>query len=459
MIKSVIQFFKKNLLNNKFLIFLIVTHLLYFIYRIISNNYLIIPDAEEYFTLAKNIFNHSEFYCDELTININPELFTKRPPLYSLFIILSSFLLKSKISILFFQGVLSITSISIVKRIFESHYGKPNRLFLYVLIFSSVSQFIYTNMIMSEIFIQFLIVITIYFVNRLLKTKELKYLLFYQILIILLLLTKPIFYLFIIPNILITYLICRHTNYRSGVLTSLVPILVVMLYCQWNYDRTGSYNYSSIQHINLRDYNLKYFQTYKYGAKYSDSINKSIINNARSIKKYPSKLKYIQSTSLNYIKQDAKSYLFFHLAGIPKFFIDPGRFDLFIYFNLDSNKRSEVGFLKHLNEGGIKGAFGFLKTQPLMIIVLFNLILIINLVKFLGFLWFLIKLLKRAPFIFWIILIFVGYISGITGPLGAARFMIPILPLYLFLALYGIGDLLNTLKIYWAKISLISPSS
>lgn len=448
-----------NVHEYKFIFLLIIVHLVFFLYSILSNNYLLMSDAKEYYYLAENILHHSTSYCGDLNSTIYPDLFTRRPPLYSLFIILTSFFLKSKISILFFQAVLSIVSISIIKRIFEDYMGKPNSFFLYILVLSSVSQFIYANMIMSEIFIQFLIVMTILTFNKLLKQKNIKFLFYYQVLIILLLLTKPVFYLFVIPNIFLTYVICRRIRLKFGVLSSIIPIIIVLLYYQWNYERTGAYDFSSIQHFNLRDYNLRYFQTYKYGPAYAEKINDSIKNVTQRIQNYPDKIDFINSTTLNYLKKDATSYLVFHLFGSLKFFIDPGRYDLFRYLNLDSNKISEVGFLRHLNEGGIKGALEFLKSQPLIIIVLFNLILIINFFKLIGFLWFLIKHLKKSPLIYWIMLVFIVYIAGISGPVGAARFVISILPLYLFLSLYGLTDLFNITKNYWMRTSLTSPSS
>ncbi len=312
---------------------------------------------------------------------------------------------------------------------------------------------------MSEIFVQFLITLTIYSIHLLLKHNKLKHLLYYQILIILLLLTKPVFYLFVIPNILLTYLICRRIKSKLGIFYSIIPILTVLLYCQWNYERTSSYSFSSIQHTNLRDYNLRYFHTNKYGAEYAENIKDSIINKAKGINGYNNKIKFINSTSLNYLKKDAASYTLFHLIGSLKMLVDPGRFDLSIYFNFDPNKINNVGLLKHYNEGGTRGALKFLKSQPLLIIVLFNFILLINLFKFLGFLWFLIKHLKKASLIIWVMLIFIGYIVGLTGPIGASRFLIPILPLYLFLSLYGLSNLLVTIKNYWTKTSFTSPSS
>ncbi|WP_299520932.1 hypothetical protein [Winogradskyella sp.] len=152
------------------------------------------------------------------------------------------------------------------------------------------------------------------------------------------------------------------------------------------------------------------------------------------------------STAINHIKKDLLSYLVFHAKGAVRIFIDPGRFDMVNFFKLNSDVKNEVGLLKQINEGGLKSAIDYLKTQPLLIIICFNLVLLFNLIKFLGFLWFLIRKLKQSKLIIWIIFGFILYIAGLTGPLGASRFIIPVLPLYLFISLYGISDFISTTK-------------
>ncbi len=447
--------------SRPFVFMLVLVHLVFLVYTITgSHDHFEIPDALEYYTLAENVFYDFQFYSSDLgAASLDPEAFTKRPPLYSIFILLSSLLLNSKVTIFLAQAVLSILGFYLIKTIFDEHFGAPRRLIVIVFILSSLSQFIYTNMVMSEVFLQFLIVLTVYCSYRLLKYGRIKFLLLYQFCVVLLFLTKPVFYLFVIPNVIITILMLRKTRIKFGVYTSLIPILFVFLYCNWNYQRTGSYNFSSIQHINLKDYNLRYFQTYKYGSEYALMVEDTIRQAADRAETYPERIDIIGSMSMERLKKDALDYSKFHLVGIPKFFLDPGRFDMFTFFNFDPSKISEVGFLRHLSEGGVEGAIEFLKTQPPMIIVLFHGILFVNLFKFMGFIWFLVTLLRKSPFHFWIIAFFVLYVAVITGPIGAARFVVPILPLYLFMGIYGLGDLMKKIRNYWARTSLAFPSS
>ncbi len=431
---------------DKFLIALTSVQLFFLIYRIIQNNYLVLIDSVEYFNLAKNILNNFEFHIGGPNSTIEPESYTKRPPLYAVFITIFSGFLNSKALVICIQSLLSISSILIIKSIFKAYFGNINNVLLFLFTFSFLNQFIYSNFIMSEIFLQFLIVISMYVLNKLLNKKSLKYLLYYQILVILLFLTKPVFYLYVIPNILLTYLLCKRINLKFGTIYASIPLLVVFLYCQWNYNRTGSYNFSSIQQINLVNYNLKYFHTNKYGTTYANNINTRIREEAQEINNYSKRLDYMTSTAINHIKKDLLSYLVFHAKGAVRIFIDPGRFDMVNFFKLNSDVKNEVGLLKQINEGGLKSAIDYLKTQPLLIIICFNLVLLFNLIKFLGFLWFLIRKLKQSKLIIWIIFGFILYIAGLTGPLGASRFIIPVLPLYLFISLYGISDFISTTK-------------
>ncbi len=438
--------FKDIFKVDKFLIVLVCVQLVFFIYKIIQNDYLTLIDSEEYYILAENILNRFNFYIGDLTAPIQPELYTKRPPLYAIFIIISSGFLSSKALILGLQGLLSIFNILTVKFIFEKHFGKTNTVLLFLFTFSFLNQFIYSNFIMSEIFLQFLIVLSFYTLYKLFEKRSLKILISFQILIILLFLTKPIFYLFVIPNILLTYLLSKRTKIKFGTSTALIPILAIFLYCHWNYQRTGSYNFSSIQQINLVDYNLKYFHMNAYGSTYANDTNRSIKEKAAAEENYPKRLKTMNSMAINYLKQDFISYAIFHAKGIVRIFIDPGRFDMVQFFGFTSDIKNETGLLQAINESGLKGAFHYLKTQPLLIIICFNLVLIFNLLKFLGFIWFLIKKLKETSLIYWIMIGFICYIAGLTGPLGASRFLVPIVPLYLFISLYGLSDLLVKLK-------------
>ncbi|WP_299897818.1 glycosyltransferase family 39 protein [uncultured Aquimarina sp.] len=425
--------------NKSFILGLIGIHLLFFIIKIWIGDYFII-DSFEYYKLSENILYEFEFYCGDLNSNIDLRNYNRRPPLYSIFILISSLFLKFNIGILLFQNVLSVISLILIRKIFEEHSFKINTALYFLFIGTSLNQFIYSNLIMSEIFFQFMIIILFYSLHRLIQNPSWKKLIIFQLFIALGFLIKPVFYLFIIPNIVLTYLIYKKTKIRWGFLSSIIPISIFVLYSFWNYTRTGSTDFSSMQNFNLLEWNVKYFHQNKYGAQKAIAINDSILSKSKEIKSYPERQNYIKNTSIGYIKEDLLGYGLFHLKGCFRIFIDPGRFDIANFFKIES-ENSELGILHHLNNSGLKGAFNFLKSQNIFLFISFFIILFFNLIKAVGFIWFWIKNYKKANLTILIILSVVLYIVILTGPLGASRFFVPILPAYLLFAVLGCNDI------------------
>ncbi|WP_233557613.1 hypothetical protein, partial [Aquimarina sp. AD1] len=95
---------------SPFTIGLIGFHLLFLIIKIFIGDFFLM-DSYEYYELAKNILTDFEFYSRDLNDAIDYRHYTKRPPLYSIFIIISSLFLKTKIGILLCQNLISICSI------------------------------------------------------------------------------------------------------------------------------------------------------------------------------------------------------------------------------------------------------------------------------------------------------------------------------------------------------------
>jgi len=393
-------------------------------------------DSYEYVNLAENIKTSFEFYSGDLNSNIYLENYTKRPPFYSIFILVFSFLLKSKISVLIVQNILSITSILLCLKIFEQYY-KPlnNPKLLYVFLLTSVSQFIYSNYLMSEILFQFLIVLLCYSFHNIVTKKKRSYLFYFQVIVVLLFLTKPVFYLFIIPNIILGLWFTKHI--KHAYLFTFIPVIVCALYMNWNYQRTGVSDFSSIQNINLKNYNLYYFNIDKYGEDYAAKVNLEITELTAKKSTYVEQQNEMKNLTIAYLKKDFFSYFVSHIKGSIRMFIDPGRFDLYNYFELENN--NGVGFLYHLNNNGIKGAFTYFKSQPLIILILVPIILLFNLLKIIGFIAFWFKNYKSISPAFWFMLLLIIYIVSLTGLIGAARFVVPILPLYLLFSIIGLS--------------------
>ncbi|GAA4115871.1 hypothetical protein GCM10022393_16240 [Aquimarina addita] len=225
----------------------------------------------------------------------------------------------------------------------------------------------------------------------------------------------------------------------------MLPIVVFVLYCSWNYNRTGSSDFSSIQNINLLEWNLKYFHQQKFGFSKAKQINTTILQEASLIPEYAKRQKFIKTATIGYLKEDLLGYGIFHLKGCVRIFVDPGRFDLVNFFNFPS-KKNEFGLLYHLNENGIKGALKFLGDQPKALLITLFLILLFNLLKVVSFIWFWIINYKKTNLILLFILFIILYIIFLTGPLGASRFFVPVLPAYLLFSSIGFVDLIKRLR-------------
>ncbi|MEO0294049.1 MAG: hypothetical protein ABIN61_07515 [candidate division WOR-3 bacterium] len=242
-------------------------------------------------------------------------------------------------------------------------------------------------------------------------------------------LTKPVLYLFVIPNFFFSlYLTLKKKNIKI-ILTSLLSIAFVIGYCGWNYQRTGYFHYSSIQNSNLLNYNLYYFLINKKGEDFANKTIEEIDKKVENMS-YREKNKYIKEIAIKILlKEHLPSYSIFHLKGIFCFFLDPGRFDLQSFFGF--KKARGKGLFYQYSKFGLRGVFSYLKEQSIFLILLLIPILFFNLLKFLSlFFFFFNKKIDLEIKIFFLLLI--GYLSFLSAPLGASRYALPILPILIF---------------------------
>ena len=118
------------------------------------------------------------------------------------------------------------------------------------------------------------------------------------------------------------------------------------------------------------------------------------------------------------------------------FFLDPGRFDIAQFLNL--RNAAEQGLLAQARAGTLPAA---VMRLPLALLGLLGVVLIANVMRLLlairGF-----TLLGRGSSVLrrgrWVALGIILYVSLMTGPLGAARFLVPVWPLLMSFALFGL---------------------
>lgn len=414
--------------SNYFLLSLILIHFVFFSIQIINKN-LYLVDSYEYLNEAKNISSSGVFYCGNLDQPINNDLYTKRPPVYPLFIATLKLVSNSDILIIFVQSIISILSILLIRRSFLliGYNKKYDPLFLLLLIFS-LAQMIYANMLMSETIFQYTLVLGFYFLVKYFKKDSIKYLLYFNICIAFSAFIKPVMHLFVYPNLILMLFLSSRNKSVKPILIGIIPILLVQSYSFWNYKRTDYFQFSSIQTTNLFQYNAYYFNMQRIGLVKTNIYFDDQVRKMDSIKNYPEKQRFLEKSSKQVIKENLIGYGWFHLKGMLRFFIDPGRFDIYNFFGLEENRSS--GFFERLNTDGLKGIINYLFQQNLFLIVVLFLIALVNLIKVAGLILFLTS--KQIDIKFRLAIFFiVGYISFATGPLGASRFMMPLIPLFI----------------------------
>jgi 4-amino-4-deoxy-L-arabinose transferase-like glycosyltransferase len=414
--------------NRFFLISVIFLHLSFFLWQFFHGNYFL-KDSFEYLQATANLKSDFLLYCGDLTKPLNYELFTKRPPVYPLFLAACQLVSTSLIFVLILQNLFSIAGIYLVRQMLLKYgYSAKYDLLFIILLLVTPSQFIYANLIMSETLLQFLIILMVWFFVKYLNERRHIYGLFYTAILSLCVLTKPVFVYFVFVNVLCFLWISIKRATAKPLLISLIPLILLLTYQYRNYRQTGVFEASSIVTINLLDYNAYFFLVKTHGQQAADSaiLNIDSLSKVRGTYKEEIAFKKQQATAI--IMKQPVSYALFHTEGIAGFFLDPGRFDLVNFFNLKSEKIN--GLLYQINKVGLKGALAFLVKHTFVLLLFLTLIFLFNTFKFLCFVFFIIRL-NSNKYLKGFVLFLILYVAFLTGPLGASRFMMPLLPLYI----------------------------
>lgn len=401
-------------------------HVVFFVLQCILNHPFT-SDSHQYLAIADNLWNHGTFYGWDLNEPIDMQGYSQRPPGYPFFLLPFRMLTSSIFPILVLQILVSTATFWGLFKIWQELDLKVHPLWgvIPALIFFP-AQLIYANMVMSEILFQAFVFWAFYFMIRFFREPLPKYLLFYNLLLCAGLLTKPVLYLFWIPNLVILgWLAYKHKKFQL-ILLGILPIIAITAWCGLNYARTGYYHFSSITSINLLNYNASRTLLAVYGEEKEDSIIVGIMEHSKTIADFKERETYMKGEATRLIMEHKGAYAKQHLKGMVNFFVDPGRFDLYTFFGLQ--EEGFQGLLYYFSKDGYPGIFQFFKEQPaapalsLILIMVWNLVLLLALLNFLF--------LRKVPWEIRVLaLLLIGYICAATGPLGASRFKIPIYPL------------------------------
>jgi hypothetical protein len=419
-------------IDSRILIFwtvILSVHIVYFTIAIFSNN-IYMADSYEYLQQAYNIKNFSSLYCLDFSQPINMLFYTKRPPLYGMFILIAKLFINSNYSVLFFQNILSVINVLGILKILKIYPFSFDlqKFFIFILILLPV-QFIYNNMIMSEILLQTLLFWSFYYFLMYLEKDKLNYVFVYNIFLALAVLTKPVLLYFWIPNLLLSIYLVYKKRKAIIILAGLIIPVVIFSFSLYNYHTTGCFHYSSIKQMNLVGYNIAFLYVKVYGEE--EGIKKIVdtrkhldsINNFSKLIKEEDKIGYEMIMSHIY------DYTKYHIGGMVNFFLDPGRFDFNNFFGV--KEKNNTGLLYTFTKDGYWGVLKFILKQPAYIITYLIIMFVVNIVMVVSLTNFLfVKCVKTELKVFMFLLVF--YLCFFAGPLGTMRYKVHIIPLLLF---------------------------
>ena len=432
--------------DRTFILFLLLIHLVYFLFQAINQNHTL-NDSKEYLQMAENI-RQGLFYCGGPGENVNPDFYTKRPPAYPLFIFLGHLICHHPFLILFLQNILSFFSLLWLRNsLFAIGYKTAFDKYFILLSLFSPSQFIYANMIMSEILFQFFVTGMFIFLLLFILRKQWKYMILYHLFLTLGVFTKPILFPFAFINLFFILFISIKQKNILPFLASLFPLVMIILYMNFNKKRTGVQHFSSIQKINLIDYNVNYFLVSKYGEQYADSVVRKVKSEASEKDNYRDEYSFTMQKGKEILLNDEASYVWYHIKGVWRYFMDPGRFDLSNFLGLEDIQGKGLYYILHYE--GWKAAIKFLLSQNVLLLIFLIMIMFFNILKTAGLMMF--EFNSEIPVeirLFVFLLVF--YFAGVTGPIAASRFAVPVLPLFI-----GTGAMSIRKIVIWIKKRLI----
>lgn len=422
-------------INRYYLLWLVMLHLPYFIYAVVSNHIFTL-DSYEYLNQAHNLLNHGSMYCGDWDKPIIPELYTRRTILYGLLIMVLKFFISSNTIMLVFQNLLSIFTLYklpfIISKFANNSLKIPALVFFAFVLFSP--WFIYTNMIMVEIPMSICVFWSFYFLLRFeISDLSVHYFGFIAFAVLAVLL-KPVMLYFSVPigGIALFYFIKRR-NYKVLIFPLIFP-LAIFLHSLLSLKLTGDFHYCSIKNHNSLHYNAEVVLYKLFGYETARKITDSIENNAPSQKNFSTYNKYIVKQADSIILNNWFTYGMLEARGILNFFIDPGRYDIEQF--IPPNHPIQISFFGEIHKYGAKGFFIYLQKIDKGKVLLLSLVFLANVFVLIMYLVFLIK--KNIPlYIKVYATIFIGYFALLIGPLGNSRFKTEIFLILIFSAVLG----------------------
>jgi hypothetical protein len=366
-------------------------------------------DSGEYRNAAVNLLSGNGWSaclpadsCDQLSL---PE--TRRTPGYPFLVAISGF----TVILFLIQTILSAFIPFLMKKLLVK-MGKEscfNIAMLLLLLYPL--QYYYSAILMPEMLCQVLVLCLI------IAWIDMRWM-WVSILITLLLLLKPVF----MPWAWLV-LVAKFWIKNKQRTWLLLPIAMVFLVSWLNFRQTGIIHYTSMPVTNAFEYNIRNLTKvtssedyYPAAALKMDSMD------------FSGKYLFMQNETQKAIRLSPFKYAYLHLLGACKALIDPGRYDLVAFFKLSQGK----GFMSN-------NAIGAWVSQHALVWVYMVLFALLAFIKTILAVVAVFKPIQHK----WILLFPLLYTLLVVGPVGSARYLLPVMPIMIVLAAIGWNSLFN----------------
>ena len=399
------------------------------------------PDSDRYRQAADNLRLHGELYARPWPISPPKgqaiQEFTIRPIGYPLAVMMFEKGREKPLMLLLLQNLLSVLNLAIVLRWWSQRARPTQRQWAgaLVLLLTFPGQLIYANAVMSELLLQAVVLAMtgagLYFI----ETKANKWWALACGASVAALLIKPVFYPLAWVAAAAGAYVAWQWKRPSLALVGAIPILVAGLYMGWNWQRTGYFHFSSIGEINLLHYNAAGVIRQTQGVRAEEQWVAAVLRQADTQPTFAARQTVIRRSATAVLRANVGRYCGQHAVGMVAFFLDPGRFDISQFLRVAPPKGG--GLLAQSRAGGLARALAQLPGALLGLLAFLTLANAGRLALAARGFWRLGQVGASLRYGRWLAVGLIGYVALLTGPLGAARFMVPVWPLMLALVLEG----------------------
>ncbi len=205
-----------------------------------------------------------------------------------------------------------------------------------------------------------------------------------------------------------------------------LPVFAVMVISWINHLQTGIFHFTSISVTNAFEYNIKSLT--KGGFSNSEMYYRLAASKMDSMD-FAGKYQFMQKETQKAIRLSLKKYAYLHAMGSAKALLDPGRYDFVAFFQLPQGK----GFM----DADGKDLWN---SQPPLFWVYIIFFALLALIKGVLSVFALLKPLPHKGILLFVVL----YMLLIVGPVGSARYLLPVMPIIIVLSATGWSLFMNT---------------